>query len=142
MACGSTPKKASKIHLENPSDVSQCTSNCKAYIDAMREQHETIEDDYILNNLKGPNLKNIEINNKESSTNNNSNKGKNINSLNDNLKEQKENQIGISLRSRKIPVNKIAESFGGGGHLYAAGAVVADSLQNVHDKVISAFKGM
>ena len=58
------------------------------------------------------------------------------------LKEQKENQIGISLRSRKIPVNKIAESFGGGGHLYAAGAVVADSLQNVHDKVISAFKGM
>ena len=58
------------------------------------------------------------------------------------LKEQKENQIGISLRSRRVPVNKIAESFGGGGHLYAAGAVVADSLQNVHDKVISAFKGM
>ena len=53
VACGSTPKKASKIHLENPSDVSQCTSNCKAYVDAMREQHETIEDDYILNNLKG-----------------------------------------------------------------------------------------
>lgn len=58
------------------------------------------------------------------------------------LKEQKENQIGISLRSRRIPVNQIAESFGGGGHLCAAGAVVMDSLQNVHDKVISAFKGM
>ena len=58
------------------------------------------------------------------------------------LKEQKENQIGISLRSRRIPVNKIAESFGGGGHLCAAGAVVSDSLQNVHDKVINAFKGM
>ena len=58
------------------------------------------------------------------------------------LKEQKENQIGISLRSRRIPVNKIAESFGGGGHMCAAGAVVSDSLQNVHDKIISAFKGM
>ena len=58
------------------------------------------------------------------------------------LKEQKENQIGISLRSRKIPVNKIAESFGGGGHLCAAGAVISDSLQNVRDRVINAFKGM
>lgn len=57
------------------------------------------------------------------------------------LKEQKENQIGISLRSRHEPVNKIAESFGGGGHLYAAGAVVLDSLANVHDRIINAFKG-
>ena len=53
VACGSTPKKESKIHLENPTDVSQCTSNCKAYVDAMREQHELIEDDYVLNNLRG-----------------------------------------------------------------------------------------
>lgn len=58
------------------------------------------------------------------------------------LKEQKENQIGVSLRSRQKPVNQIAESLGGGGHLYAAGAVVSDSLQNVHDKIINAFKGM
>jgi phosphoesterase RecJ-like protein len=58
------------------------------------------------------------------------------------LKEQRENQIGVSLRSRRTPINKIAESFGGGGHLCAAGAVMADSLENVHNKVISAFKGM
>jgi len=58
------------------------------------------------------------------------------------LKEQKENQIGISLRSRKTPINKIAESFGGGGHLCAAGAVVVDSLENVREKIINAFKGM
>ena len=58
------------------------------------------------------------------------------------LKEQKENQIGISFRSRSEPVNKIAESFGGGGHLCAAGAVVADSLENVYNKVVNAFKGM
>lgn len=58
------------------------------------------------------------------------------------LKEQKENQIGISLRSRQKPINHIAESLGGGGHLCAAGAVVADSLENVHNKIVEAFKGM
>ncbi len=58
------------------------------------------------------------------------------------LKEQKENRIGVSIRSRETPINKIAESFGGGGHLCAAGAVIEDSLQNVHDMVINAFKGM
>ena len=58
------------------------------------------------------------------------------------LKEQKENQIGISIRSKHVPINQIAESFGGGGHLCAAGAVVIDSLENVHNKIINAFKGM
>ena len=60
------------------------------------------------------------------------------------LKEQQDNKIGISLRSRDTtkPINKIAESFGGGGHLCAAGAVVVDSLENVRAKVINAFKGL
>jgi len=58
------------------------------------------------------------------------------------LKEQRENQIGISIRSKSVPINQIAESFGGGGHLCAAGAVVMDSFDNVHDNVINAFKGM
>ena len=58
------------------------------------------------------------------------------------LKEHKPDQIGISIRSRQTPINHIAESFGGGGHLCAAGAVVADTLQNVHDAVVNAFKGM
>lgn len=57
------------------------------------------------------------------------------------LKEQKENQIGISLRSKHDPINKIAEDFGGGGHLCAAGAVVKDSLENVREQIINAFKG-
>lgn len=57
------------------------------------------------------------------------------------LKEQKENQIGISLRSKQLPINSIAESLGGGGHLYAAGAVVQDSLENVREKILDAFKG-
>ena len=60
------------------------------------------------------------------------------------LKEQKEKQIGVSFRSRDNtkPISHIAESFGGGGHLCAAGAVLLDSLENVKQKVIEAFKGM
>ena len=59
------------------------------------------------------------------------------------LKEQKENQIGISIRSRGTAIDKIAASFGGGGHERAAGAVVrGDTLESVHAKIIEAFKGM
>ncbi len=58
------------------------------------------------------------------------------------LKEQKENQIGVSLRSRKNPINQIAEQLGGGGHLCAAGAVVRDSLENVEKQILELFKGI
>lgn len=59
------------------------------------------------------------------------------------LKEQKENQIGVSLRSKFIPINHIAEQLGGGGHICAAGAVVHDdNLENVKQKVIKLFKGV
>lgn len=56
------------------------------------------------------------------------------------LKEQKENQIGVSLRGRMRRVDHIAEALGGGGHLYAAGAVVADSLENVRNRVLELFR--
>ncbi|MBR2286393.1 MAG: DHH family phosphoesterase [Alphaproteobacteria bacterium] len=59
------------------------------------------------------------------------------------LKEQKETQIGISIRSRSVAIDKIASAFGGGGHERAAGAVVrGDTLENVHKRIIDAFKGM
>lgn len=59
------------------------------------------------------------------------------------LKEQKETQIGISIRSRGVAIDTIAEAFGGGGHKQAAGAVVrGETLQSVHDAIIKAFKGM
>lgn len=59
------------------------------------------------------------------------------------LKEQKETQIGISIRSRGAAIDKIATSFGGGGHARAAGAVVRDdTLENVRKKIIAIFKGM
>ncbi len=57
------------------------------------------------------------------------------------LKEQKENQIGISLRGRNRPVDHIAAMLGGGGHAYAAGAVVADTLENVRARIIELFGG-
>jgi len=58
------------------------------------------------------------------------------------LKEQRENQIGVSLRGRTCPVDAVATELGGGGHIYAAGAVVADSLENVKKRIIDLFKGV
>lgn len=58
------------------------------------------------------------------------------------LKEQKENQIGVSLRSKTLPVNHFAEKLGGGGHMCAAGAVMHDSLENVKKQIIDLFKGV
>ena len=57
------------------------------------------------------------------------------------LKEQKPEQIGISIRSRKNPINQIAIELGGGGHERAAGAIVRDSLENVRARVLALFKG-
>lgn len=56
------------------------------------------------------------------------------------LKEQKPEQIGLSLRGRKKPVNHIAAQLGGGGHELAAGAVVRDTLENVRMRVLDLFK--
>lgn len=58
------------------------------------------------------------------------------------LKQQKEDQIGFSIRGRGKAVNHIAEAMGGGGHEYAAGGVVhGDSLENVRAKIIELFRG-
>ena len=57
------------------------------------------------------------------------------------LKEQKPEQIGISIRSRKKPIDKIAVALGGGGHERAAGAIVRDTMENVRARVLELFKG-
>ena len=57
------------------------------------------------------------------------------------LKEQKENQTGISLRSRGKPINHIAEALGGGGHANAAGAVVNASVEEVRNRIVELFQG-
>ena len=56
------------------------------------------------------------------------------------MKEQKAEQIGLSIRSRKKPINHIAEVLGGGGHERAAGAIVRDSLENVRAHILELFK--
>lgn len=58
------------------------------------------------------------------------------------LKQQKPEQIGVSLRGRTRPVNDVAIALGGGGHLYASGAIVRDTLENVQAKVLELFKGL
>ena len=57
------------------------------------------------------------------------------------LKEQKAEQIGISIRSRGKSINQIAVALGGGGHDRAAGAIVRDTMENVRAKILDIFKG-
>ncbi len=57
------------------------------------------------------------------------------------LKQQKQNQIGISIRSRIQPIGHIASALGGGGHPCAAGALVYDSIENVRMRIIELFRG-
>lgn len=52
------------------------------------------------------------------------------------FKEYKENEIKISMRSKKyVNVSKIAEVFNGGGHIRAAGCTVYDNLENAKIKI-------
>ena len=53
--------------------------------------------------------------------------------------EQNEESCRINFRSKgKYSVNDIAKSLGGGGHAFAAGAVVSGSLVDVKEKTVNA----
>lgn len=53
------------------------------------------------------------------------------------LKEKKENEVKISLRSKNyVDVSKIAQIFNGGGHVRAAGCTIFDSVVNAKKKVL------
>ena len=55
------------------------------------------------------------------------------------IMEQPAGDIKVSFRSReRIDVAKVAESFGGGGHKLASGAVVAGTLEEVKTRMLSA----
>lgn len=55
------------------------------------------------------------------------------------LKEKKENEIKVSLRSKNyVDVSEIAKSFGGGGHVRAAGCTINDSIENAKKRVLEA----
>jgi phosphoesterase RecJ-like protein len=53
------------------------------------------------------------------------------------VKENREGQIRCSLRSKgKVNVSKIAQSFGGGGHVSAAGFKSKDSIEETLSRVL------
>lgn len=58
------------------------------------------------------------------------------------IKEKEEEKYKISLRSKHyVDVRKIAETFGGGGHIRAAGCTIIGSLDDVKEKLINEIKG-
>src|SRR5699024_2778224 len=57
------------------------------------------------------------------------------------IKQEGPNQFDISFRSKKyIDVSQIALSFGGGGHLRAAGCSYSGSLDNLIDELMERFE--
>ena len=56
--------------------------------------------------------------------------------------EQRSRQIKVSFRSRgSLDVAAIAESFGGGGHKQAAGAMLAGPVSSARKRILQAFAG-
>ena len=53
------------------------------------------------------------------------------------LKEKKQNEVKVSLRSKNyVNVSEIAKTFNGGGHIRAAGCTIYDSIENAKEKVL------
>lgn len=60
------------------------------------------------------------------------------------LKEKRKGEVKISLRSKNdIDVSQIAQQFGGGGHIKAAGCTINDTIENaekiIKERVLRAF---
>lgn len=57
--------------------------------------------------------------------------------------EQNNGTIKISLRAQTgLDVSRIAQAFGGGGHMAAAGAQIEGTLEEVQEKVLQAARGL
>ncbi len=57
------------------------------------------------------------------------------------LKEKSEGEVRCSLRSKgKVNVSKIAQEFGGGGHVTAAGFRCSVSMEEIFEKLLSVLK--
>jgi len=48
----------------------------------------------------------------------------------------------VSFRSKQTDVNRIANSFGGGGHIHAAGAAISAPLLDVKERIIAALNAL
>ena len=60
VACGNNGDVDKNFKLINPSDTSMLTANCKAYVDAMREQEQSLADPYKYDDLGGEQGVNID----------------------------------------------------------------------------------
>ena len=57
------------------------------------------------------------------------------------LMEHRDGDIKLSMRSRgRINVNRVARSFGGGGHIYASGATLPGPLDAAAEQVLTELK--
>lgn len=57
------------------------------------------------------------------------------------FRETEEGTVKVSLRSkRRVDVSRVAQQFGGGGHVRAAGCVIMDTLDIAMDKVSAAIE--
>jgi phosphoesterase RecJ-like protein len=54
------------------------------------------------------------------------------------LMEQPRGGVKVSFRSRRVDVARVAESFGGGGHRLASGAVLETDLDDARNRVLAA----
>lgn len=59
------------------------------------------------------------------------------------LKENKDHEIKVSLRSKKfVDVSRICSVFNGGGHIRAAGCTVYDNIDNAENLIVEQIKNM
>ncbi len=59
------------------------------------------------------------------------------------LRQMGDGKIKVSLRSRdRLPVNKIAALFGGGGHLQAAGCQLSGDLKEAEKKIVTELRAL
>lgn len=56
------------------------------------------------------------------------------------VKEVDSKTTKVSMRSKKIDVAKICETFGGGGHTYAAGCTIKANIENSIEKLLKEIK--
>ncbi len=57
------------------------------------------------------------------------------------FREDNHNSFKLSMRSKgEFPILSIAEDFGGGGHLFASGASIQGSFQDLKDQILEAMK--
>lgn len=56
------------------------------------------------------------------------------------LKEARDRQVRVSMRSRRLPVNEVARKYNGGGHVLAAGCTINGSIAEVECEILKTLR--